>query len=67
MGEIQVVAAPGGICVQCGNGLWGGPPCEHKIERERVAFEALPHPAESPTAPGPFPETDGVGVAREET
>lgn len=27
------------VCVDCGNGLFGGPPCEHKVKRakERAA------------------------------
>lgn len=35
-GSIHVVASPipgRGICVTCGNGLWGEPPCEHKRSR----------------------------------
>lgn len=37
MGEIQVVYTTSGkgICPECGNGLWGGPPCEHKRKREQ--------------------------------
>lgn len=30
MAEIQVAVVSGGLCPECGQGLWGGPPCEHK-------------------------------------
>ncbi|MET0604199.1 MAG: hypothetical protein ABW167_19600 [Baekduia sp.] len=29
------------ICGDCGQGLWGGPPCEHKVRRAHARGERV--------------------------